>query len=716
MSAALARLRRGARSPAAWLLMFAWVLLAAWAVAIVVAGYQLGTWRQELSRTLLQMNADAQFRARAPSRDAVDPEWYRRKALDLLGATHRLQHDAFWTNFLPGSWRTFDPLEEQIQARLEREFSEIVVETMRREIYAQASRFTGVALVHGPGDLQMGGECASPVPQNLDRRLSAAPEDMPEFVAVTDYVASVEKLDAAVQSFLSLQYGKGDAQQLRKLVAFTLGKELPDALEGAVRMFPGSDEVNVQPALMRSRLQWATRCSLLKGMSALHTRLLNTNDLFALEQGFVERSNGLFETSARPAAFDRTLERYRAVRALLDDQDALLAKGGNDWMRQGTLKLGPGYQAMMRKVEHTHLFGPEVVQQLQNQSGAAFLEFRRQFEQAFGSRGEPGIVWLDAEKRFGLSTDRAALRKGLGALLQTSFMADETARKSDKGAAENAGLARVLQEARGLADERTRAVTEVVPLFPDEARPVVTRVIDSRVSELIYQRAFRALKASLAAQGRGPLETGAFKQQRDQVLALHAVLKETGGHALGERLVATLDGELLRRLAGIEEDWKQQPLLQDPRITDMSWWQGDVLPLAQTLGAPQPGPASLARTATHMDLLVQQAKALLSLGTPALGADPAALRWAQLQAELQRYFAKAPSSALLRLENYVTALGTDFRRENCAERLIANAPSGVVDNEIARRHLQLHNALAQRCNELRAQASAPAASAASAAQ
>jgi type VI secretion system protein ImpL len=663
-----------------------------------------------LSRTLLQLNADAQFRARAHDRETVDPEWYRRKALALLTATHRLQHDAIWTKFLPGSWRTFDNLEERIQARLESEFSEIVVETMRRELYAQASRLTGVALVRGPGDLQMGGDCVSPVPQNVDRRLSADPEDLPEFVAVTDYVAGVERLDAAVQSFLSLQYGKGDAQQLRQLVAFTLGKDLPDALEGAVRMFPGSDEVNVQPALMRSRLQWATRCSLLKGMSALHTRLLNTNDLFALEQGYVERSTGLFEASARPAAFDRTLERYRAVRALLDDQDALLAKGRNDWMGQGTLQLGPAYQAMMRKVEHTRLLGPDVVQQLQNQSGAAFLEFRRQFEQAFGKQGEPGIVWIEGEKRFGLSTERAALRQGLGALLQASFMADETSRKGDKDSPETAGLSKALQDARTLADERTRALAEVVPIFPEPTRPVVTRAIDARVSELIYQRAFRALKAALPAQARAPLDTLAFKQQRDQVIALQAVLKETGGGALGNQLAATLDGELLRRLAAVEEEWKQQPVLQDPKLTDFSWWQGDVLPLAKTLGAGEGAPASFGRTATQMDLLVQQARALLALGSPTLATDPAATRWLQLQTEVERYTARAPNSSLLRLENYVTALGPDLRRDNCAERLLANAPPGAVENEIARRHVQLHNALASRCNELRAQASTPAAS------
>jgi len=691
--------RFGSFSAAA--LTLGWLLLALWAAGIAIAAVQLGSWREELSRTLLQLNADAQFRARVHSREGVDPEWYRRKALALLSATQRLQRDASWTLFVPGSWRAFDNLEEQVQARLEREFADIVVETVRRELYARAAKLTGVPLVHGSGELQAGADCQSPLPHDLDRRLTAAAEDLPEFVAVADYVAAVQGLDEAVQSFFSLQYSGGRPDQLRKLVAYTLDRQLPGALAGAMRMFHSGEEVKLQPAPMQTRLQWATRCALAKAMSALHTRLLNTNDLFALEQGLVERSAGLFEPGARPAGFDRTLERYRAVHALLDDQDALLAKGHNDWMRQGTLQLGPAYQQVLARIARTRLLGPEIVQQLQDQSGQAFAEFRRQFALAFGTRDDPGIVWLDQERRFGLSAERTALRQGLGALLKTSFMADDAARGARAGR-ESGALAKVVQEARALAEERDRAVAQIVPAFPRPAQAVVQRVIDARVSELVYQRAYRTLKAALPADAREPIDPAAFSQQRGQVLALQAVLKETGGGALGEKLVATHDGELLRRLAGLQEDWQQQPL-QGPRAEDFGWWQGEAISLAQTLEAADNAAApSLGRTATRLDLLTQQAGALLALGSPALAADPAALRWRALQAEAQRYRARAADSSLLRLERYLAALGPDLRRENCAERLTLARPGAAHEDPIAQRHLQLHEALARRCEELRA--------------
>jgi len=698
---------RGAQAKFGPALAVGYVLLALWAAGLLVAAYQLGPWRQELTRTLMQLNADAHFRARVPSRESVDPEWYRRKALALLSATERLQQVALWTVFIPGSWHAFDDLEEQVQARLAYEFNEIVVATLRRELDARASRLTGVPLVRGSGDLLMGADCQSPVPQTLERRLTAAAEDLPEFVAVADYVANIERLDEAVQSFLSLQYSGGQPEHLRKLVAYALDKELPGALSGAVRMFHGSDEVSIQPALMQARLQWASRCSLMKAMAALHTRLLNTNDLLALEQGLVERSKGLFEPSGRPLPFERTLERYRAIHALLEDQHALLAKGGNDWMGQGTLQLGPGYQGVLRRIERTRLLGPDTLQQLQNQSGAAFAEFRRQFEQAFGSHGEPGIVWLAGEKRFGLSNQRAALREGLAALLKTSFMSDESLR-AGKNPRDTPTLAKVLEEARTLADEHAKTEEEIIPVFPPQAQQAVARVVDARVSELIYQRAFRTLKASLPADARTPLDPAAFRQQREQVLALQGVLKETGGHWLGDRLVATLDGELLRRLANLQEDWQQSPL-QDARLENFAWWQGEPLPLAQTMGAEAgPAPPSFGRTAARLGLMVQQANSLLALGSPGLANEPAAAHWLQLRTELDRYTARASDSSLLRLERYLAALGPDLKRDNCAERLAANPPVAPHEDDIGQRHLQLHKALSQRCHELRAQAAAAA--------
>lgn len=682
------------------------LLLLAWALGLAVAAAQLGTWRQELSRTLVQLNADAQFRARAQHRDAVDPEWYRRKALSLLKATERLHRDTAWTLFVPGSWQVFDDLEEKVEARIGQEFGEIVVETIRRELHARASQLTGVPQVRGAGDLRLDADCRSPIPQTLDRKLGASAEDLPEFVAIADYVRAVESLDAAMQAFLSLQHAGGQPEQLRKLVAYTLATELPGTLAHGVRLFHGPDEVNLQPALMQTRLQWATRCSLAKAMGALHVRLLQTNDLLVLEQGLAERSSGLFDARARPAAFDRTLERYRAVHGLLEDQHKLLAKGRNEWMRSGSLQLGPAYQDLMDRIARTQLLGPDVVLQLHAQSRAAFADFRRQFETTFGGQRDPGIVWLEPEQRFGLSPQRTALRTGFGSLLQMSFMSEDGATPAAR-ARTVGSLAAATAEAQALAEARARFLAQTLPEFPGYTQPAVSRVVDARVSELVYQKAYRALKAGLPADARQPLDPAAFRQQREQVATVQAVLKETGGAALGDRLAATLDAELLRRFALLQEDWQAQPLY-DARGSDFAWWQGDALATAQALGAADIAvtQASLARLAARLATLTQQSRALLALAGPALAQDPSAQRWQRLQQEMDRYRARQGDSSLLRLELYLAALGNDLRRDNCAERLAVLAPQPAHDDDVAQRHVQVHNALANRCLELRMQANA----------
>ncbi|MGV3572032.1 MAG: hypothetical protein ACO1PB_15660 [Ramlibacter sp.] len=685
--------------------LLARLLLAAWAIGIVVAGIQLDDWRRELTRTLVQLNADARFRAGLRPGDTVDPEWHRRKALSLLSATERIARDTTWTLFVPGSWRVFDDLEEQVQARIEREFGTTVVETIRRQLVLRAGDLTGVPLVRGTGDLQAGADCRSPIPQALDRKLASAAEDLPEFVAVAEHVAGVEKLDQAFRSFLALQHAGGSPDDLRRLVAYTLDTDLPGRLAHSVRLFHDPSEVKLQPALMQARLQAATRCSLGKAMSALHTRLLHANDLFALEQGLVERSTGLFDPAARPASFDHTLERLRAVHALLEDQHALLARGRTDWMRQADLQLGPAYQQVLDRIGRIQLLGPDTVRQLRDRSGTAFAEFRRQFEAAFGSGGAPGIVWLEGEGRFALSPERAALREGLAGLLKLPFMTElpPSARGRPPGT-----LAAASQNARALAAARRRFIAEGLPVFPAATRPVVARVVDTRVSELVYQQAYRALQAALPADAGGALDAAAFRQQREQVLALQAVLRETGGGSHGARLLAKLDGELLRRLAALHEEWRRQPL---HAATDFQRWQGEPLAAWQALGATDAASVAtaVARHGARLAQLGRQAKDLLAMGGPGLTADPVAARWLRLLQELERYEARNADSSLLRLEKYLVGLGPDLRRENCADRLAANFPAGGRDDDIGHRHVEIHNALANRCNLLRSQATAPAA-------
>jgi type VI secretion system protein ImpL len=688
------------------LLLALWIaraLLALWAAGLVVAAVELDDWRRELARTLVQLNADAQFRARAPAREAVDPEWYRRKALSLLAATGRLQRDTSWTLFVPGSWRVFDKLEERLRARVEHEFAEIVVETIHVELYRRAGELTGMPLV-GRAAAAGAADCQSPLPRSIDRRPAAA-DELPEFVAARDHVDALAQLDAAVQAFLNLQHSAGEPGTLRDLVRYTLHADLPGSLDAGVRLFQAPGEVNLRPAWMQASLQAATRCSLRKAMAALHTRLLDANDLLALEQGLAGRLDAAFGPAARAMPAERTIESLRAAHALLRDQQALLARGGNDWMREGQLRLGPAYEAMLRKIAQTRLLGPEVLAQIGGESNAAFAEFRRAFDAAYGGGEEAGIVWRTDKGGFAFSGQRAALHDALDAMLRLPFIADPVPARAS-GAARPDALATAVHDARSIAQERRAFSEEMLPKLAAPARIVVARLVNSRAADAIYQGAYRAMKTTLPRDAATPLDPASFTRLREQVAVLQPILKDAGAPLLGERLHALLDSELLARLAVLEDDWRRQPMLNDARAADLGWWQGEAIAPATLLGAADN--ASFSAAAARLDTLRQQARSLVALGSPALAADVHAQQWERLALEVDRYRARRSDSSLLRLEHFTRTLGSDLRKENCAERLAQAGAQPSADDPIAVRHAQVREALQDRCNELRAGGPAPA--------
>jgi type VI secretion system protein ImpL len=322
-----------------------------------------------------------------------------------------------------------------------------------------------------------------------------------------------------------------------------------------VRLFDSAAAVDVQPILLQARLQAAARCTFDKGLEALYARLLAGNDLFALEQALAERSAGLFSASARPGVYERTLERYRTVADLLDAQEALLAAGGNAWMRHGLDALGPAWRDLVERAGRIELLGPAAVQQLQGRSAAAYAAFRRQFEALYGAGVEPGIVWVEEDRRFAQSPSRAALRRGLAALLKQPFMSGDAGRRAPAP-----GLADAVAAADALAAERALFVADHLALFPPEPRAAVARVVDARIADLLYQDAYRALKAAVASAAT-PFDAAQYRQRHALVAELRSHLEAVGAHALGARLQSTLEGDLLQRLAALQDQAERLPLL-----------------------------------------------------------------------------------------------------------------------------------------------------------
>ncbi|MDP3759550.1 MAG: hypothetical protein Q8R01_03400 [Ramlibacter sp.] len=696
-------------SPRRWPLRhLAALVLATWAAGLGVAAVQLGAWNDELVRTLLQIRADTVFRTRmAQLNETIPREWYRSKALSLLAASEKLQDDSRWMLFLPGSWRPFDDLRERLAVRIEREFSEIAVDTMRRELFFRAAKLSGVSQDPASGELMVGRGCAQPpVPAGLEAGgLPGTGLELPELVAVQGHLEALEQLDNAVRAMQALQDpATADARNLRVLMSYTLGAEVPGRLSRSASLFRGGlgTADPAASALGMAHLQYAVRCSLGKAMAALDTRLFERSDLLATESFLAQRSGRLFAPGARPLPYAETMQGLREVIAALDQEEALLARGEYAWLHGATPGLGPVHEALLERVSAIRLLGPDAVAQVRRQSGRVAEQFRGQFTRSLAGGSEPALVWLPDRGRLALSPQRVALREGLTTLLREPFMAEPAGKALPATApAPLSWDSQRLAQALSFAGERRRFAAEILPKFPASARGGISQIVHAQLAQLVQDSTVEAMIPGAAAEAPAALDAAAFRAQREQLSKVQALLAQLGARERAERLRALLAHDLLERLALSEQALWRSPLFS-ARTQDFGWWQGEGSPILLAFGAADALTLKylLAQQFAEMEEGGRHAAVLLPFADPSIGASPSVARWREMIPELQRWRSGAGGSVTA-LQRYLLTLAPQLTRANCAERLSANpVPEGAVD-EFTRRHLHLHRALQRRCAELR---------------
>jgi type VI secretion system protein ImpL len=673
---------------------------------LVVAAVQLDAWDDELVRTLLQIRADAVFRDRmADGREPVPREWYRSKTLALLAASEKLHDDTKWTLFVPGSWRPLDGLRQRVAARIELAFSDIVVETVRRELYFRASQLSGVAQDSHTAEPLATGDCAPPpVAVGLAGwgKAASAPQELPEYAAVRKQLAAIEQLDRAAQALLALQSPGGDAENLRLLARYTLGVELPGQLSRSAAFFRTGlkPEDVTYTARGLPRMQRALRCSLAKAMFALDVRLFERNDLLATEAFLAQRASRLFAPRARPGPFSDMVQGYREVIAALNEQEALLARSEYAWLHHRGAGVGP-HDGLLARINRVSLLGPEAVEQIRRQSGAAAQRFRRQFGMVFGADNDPALVWDETRGRLVLSPQRLALRDGLTALLQEPFMVAPADRVFPEAA--HGPLtwdSQRLEQALGLADAHRRFVDDNLPEFPPAVQQPIARFVEAHLAQLVQDATIEAIRPG--APGTTLSDFSSYREQREQLGKVQALLVDMGARSKAYKLRSVLSQDLLGRLALAEAAMWRSPIFSD-RARHFGWWQGEGSPVLQAFGVADRLTLRylLSQQLRHLDEIAREAGSYLAYVDPSIAASGEVKRWQGMVAELKRYRAGTADSSLLALERYLLWLGPELNRSNCVERLSFAAPANGGSDEFARRHVQFHNALLGRCVELR---------------
>ncbi|MEM5365869.1 type VI secretion system protein [Paraburkholderia azotifigens] len=681
-------------------------LLGGWGIGLVVATVQLSHRNSELMAALGSLRRDAGERAAAAQQGQELPaDWYRRKALALIVLNQNLKTDSAWTVFMPGSWSIVDDLNARVKERFEREFGEIAVAALEREMYARVSQLTGVGRDPSTGQLIAGDDCAAPGGVRADA--SAAPslavDDLPPMRALQLYVSNVDQFDAALQALQRLQHPAADnADALRLVVRYALGAELQGNVSGSLPYFyrerngmtaartSGIDLVSVQQAL---------RCTLDKGAQQVDNGLFTNNPLLVAERTVTDNLNALSVSDAGAGDFSKLTAGYRAVVGGIDAQRDLLASGKGSWLHQAQFTPGPAYDRTLMRVAQSRLLGADLATQIRQRDDTGFQAFRSELALRFGGTNS-GIVWVDKDARYSISPDRAAMRDSLSSLLNQPFMVAPRNRElptlSD-GSTIVWDRAQ-LDQALALGDVRKRFLAEGMTNMPATMRPTIEEALDLQFARLILDQTAAAATVTTTQSDQ---DSAAFDAARVRLARIEALLTELGANAQLEDLQMLVSADAIAHLQRVDNALTQSELYMTRQDNGGDGVRGGRSPVLAAFGV-----ADAAALAPYLD---QQAARALSLGKQAsvylaaLDASsataPLVQRWQAINRDLERYQLKNPNSSLLRLEQFALSVAADPGPAGCMSKFTGRPSTNGEGDYFAILHARLYDRLLARCSE-----------------
>ncbi|MFL9902082.1 type VI secretion system protein [Paraburkholderia fungorum] len=685
-------------------------LLGTWGIGIVVATVQLSYRNGELVTALDSLHRDAQERAAAAQQAQDLPaDWYRRKALALIALNQHLKTDSAWTVFMPGSWSPVDDLNALVKERFEREFGEIAVTALEREMFARVSQLTGERRDPSTGQLIIGDDCAAPAASSDGHGApSLAVDDLPQMRALQQYVGSVDQLDAALQALQRLQTPSSDnADALRLVVRYALGAELQGSVAGTLPYFyrdpAGRSAYPANPAggINLPLIQQALRCTLDKGAQQIDSGLFNNNALLAAERSVTEHLNNLSVGNAGAADFTQLTDNYRAIVAGIDTQQNLLASGKGGWLRQPQFTPGPVYERTFAHAAQNRLLGLDLVTRIRERDDTAFQAFRSELALRFDAP-DGGIVWSGKDARYAVSPTRLALRDGLSNLLGQPFMTaprDRALPELSQGSTIVWDRAQ-LDQALTLGDVRKRFMTDGLANLPAATRPAIEQALDVQFAQLILDQTAAAATVT-PVQGDTDTDSAGFDASRARLVRIEALLTEMNATAQVEDLDSLMSRDATAHLKLVDDALTQSELYTTRESVAYDGPHNGRSPVLVAFGVADSGALAvyLDQQSARALALGKQASAYLAALNATDAASPLAQRWQAIVRDLERYRLKNPNSSLLRLEQFVMTAAADPGAGGCMTKFAGRPSANGADDYFAALHARLYDRLLSRCSQ-----------------
>ncbi|MGE4242609.1 type VI secretion system protein [Ramlibacter sp.] len=673
-------------------------IVAVWVCGLAWATYSLNDSSKQILAALDQLERDTRASLQEQRNETFDLDGSRRRTLATLSLMERVDANDLWSVFMPGSWSSFDSVQERLKKKLESSFSRNSVQPLRLSFYARMSQLTGTPLDSATGQPIVGASCnwRGGVTASTGRPV-LNPEDLPEFQAVLHYVTQIEELDRAVRAFERLREGTpSGAQDLNLVVRTLMGVQLPGDASRTAALF--HQHAKAAPPLQPVAMEAAARCGFQQAMRALHERLFERNDLLAAERAMMDRINGMMadSTMAQPAVM---LAGWQGVLDAMREEEALFAPGKGAWVRRRTLSLGGPYDALLQRAQAVALIGRSESEDARRKAEEHMGRFLAAWDDVQNDRRAVpgrGLRWLEAENKWAFSEERAAIRDSLGNLLGQAYMRPGRGKLPDVPNMASVMWDRArLDQALAYADARKKFQTELLPKFP----PMMQQGVERTVNAVLAEQIVDVVAQGMVLTERSSQVSAIADADRQRVVRIRVLLAELGARLPGETLAAVLVRDAKARLRALDETFAQGEVFV-PR--ELRAWTGEKGPLVSAFGTGDSMglAAYVAQQQAFVDSSAREAEALLAAMEGSENADATVNRWRGIVADVAKYRLKSPASNLQQLEQFILNASADIDLANCTDKLsrMAQRRSGDVFGE---RLVNLQVRLVQRCRELR---------------
>jgi len=680
--------------------------VAIWVIGLCFATARLHRLTGEVVVYLQKLDRDSRDNLHDSMRNVVDPVQSRQRAMEALQNIEQMGAARIGAVAMPGSWPWFDNLHQRVQSRMEKGFADNAFEPLRRGAYAHISHLSGVPLDPISGSLIIGARCTLPARWADETSGSSSAlnvEDLPEFAALSQYVARMEEMDRVLRAMMRLKSptsGPASGDDLALVVRVLLGAELNGNLSRTAELF--RQVAQRTPSLTIEPLQEASSCSLKLAMKATTRRLFANNGLLISEQAIAEHTAALYELDPKSTDPVSTMAVWQALRTALKSQEAYLVAGKGGWMHRPTLDLGPAWDNLLQKIQSVSLLGNGAVEDARQQTELGFTQFVSSWDATMADGHTEGVgsglEWSDTTSSWAFAADRKALLEALNGLLSQPYMKFNTlSRFPDVPAGATVAWDRTkLDQILALSESRKRFQTEALPKFPIQLQNAAAALADAGLTETA-----RDLLSQAYIVSSREVQAPASDADRTRALRVRGWLQDVGAVGTADNLSSVLAKDALSRLQMLDETFTRAEVFV-PRDRAFRAWVGEKGPLLDAFGAADAGALAgyVSQQQSFIDAVGKDAEGLLMQ----LGSGPSnnalVTRWQATVADLNRYRLKSPTSSLTALENFVLAGSADIELDNCLTKLSARAAQRRAPDVFSERLQILQAGLYSRCREL----------------